>query len=269
MATGRSRAGRAPRGYAARVPDERNDDATPQVHAEPVDDAAARELRFAEPGQAPLARRRAGEGLGVYSVASGLVAALPVPFVDQWLTPAVRGSALRRVAQRHNVPFTPAGREVLSAVGGGDVRRRIEGRVAREVFRQLLRPLRLVTRFEDGLYTLASAQLLDHYLRTADRAPGAPLDALEAERIRGAMETAMVEGLWSGVRAGPDGVLQTVRKAFDAVTTPDEIEQRGPVERLLDAVLEGAADGPAGLGGKLEDAFDPALQRADAARSRK
>lgn len=239
---------------------------TPQVHAEPVDGSG--DLRFPEPGEAPLVRRGSGDGLGVYSLASGLVSVLPIPFVDQWLTPAVRGAALRRVAQRHGVPFTPAGREVLSAVGGGDVRRRIEGRVARELVRQVLRPLRLVTRFEDGLYTLASAQLLDHYLRTADRPQGAALDAAEAERVRSAMETAMVEGLWSGVRAGPDGALQTLRKAFDAVTTPDELEQRNPLERLLDALLEGAADGPNGLNAKLAGAFDAALGRAETARSR-
>lgn len=242
-------------------------ESVPLVDVEPVHGTGPFSVppgRREPPRDDALAVRPGSDGLAIYSVATGLVAALPVPFLDQWLTPAVRGSALRKVALRHGVRLTPEAREVLASAGGGDVRRRIEGRIARELFRQLLRPLRLATRFEDAIYTMAASILFDHYLRHRERPADQPVGRAEAARIRRAIEAAMVDGVWAGLRSGPDGVLRTVQAAAGDVFRVDAEEGRTPVERLVDALLDGVADAPRGLFDRLTDAFDAAWARAAA-----
>jgi hypothetical protein len=202
-------------------------------------------------------RERPGS-VGVYAAAAGFAAALPLPFVDALLAEAARGSAMRRVAARHGVRLTREARRVLSSPSPWEGGRPL--RVVRSLVSRVLLPLRVANRIEDGLVAFASASLLEHYLVTADRRPGAPMVEAEARRVRRAMDEAAVEGLLRTLRRTPEGVGRLSRDLIDAVRGRDT-EDRTPVERLIDGFLDVFADGPGELAGEVKARFDRALEK--------
>ena len=64
------------------------------------------------------------------------------------------------------------------------------------------------------------------------------------------------------IRTVPLGLIGIVRRGFDAMISRDE-EGRSPVERFVDAVLDGLADAPNDLVDTLTHHFDEALVRED------
>ncbi len=78
--------------------------------------------------------------------------------------------------------------------------------------------------------------------------------------MRTAMDTAIVEGAFAALRDAPRAALETVQQAVRAVRD-DDLEERGPIERATDALLDRLADAPDEVLARLYDAFDTALAK--------
>jgi hypothetical protein len=194
----------------------------------------------------------------VYAGLAGLAGVLPVPIVDGFVSGLARGAALRRVAMSHGVSMSRAARKVLSAPG---VRESTSGpavRAVRSMITRFVPPVRMASRAEDAVATVIAALLLDHYLATAERAPG-PIGEAEAHTIRAAIDAAIGRGAFASLRAVPGGVVHAVRDAAEAARGQDE-EGRGVVERVADVLFDGIADVPGELATRLRAAFDEALR---------
>ena len=223
----------------------------------PMSDAAERREALDRPVPTPLARHP-GASVSVYAAVTALAGAIPVPLLDTLLGELARGAAMRRVARRHGVALTPDARAVLSGSGSVHATSSERGRLLKAAVATFLAPLRLVARFEDALGTLFSAILLDHFLRRPDRPRGAALTEAEARRVRAATESAIADAGIDVLRTVPLGVWSLVRKGFDAMMRADD-ERRSVVERFVDAILDGMADGPTELSDTLIHHFDLAL----------
>ncbi len=202
----------------------------------------------AEPETAPR--------VGIYAAAAGLATAVPVPFADRLLSGLARGAALRRVARRHDVRLSRGARDVLS---GGRVNRDPKGRWLRSAVASAFAPLRIASRVDDAVSTWAAAILLDHHLTVAERPKGAALSRDEAIRIRHAMDSAEVDAVLEALRLAPGGVFKTFGEALRAAAGLDD-EDRSPIERAVDTLLDAAADSPESILARLRAAFDRALQ---------
>jgi len=212
-------------------------------------------------GAPPVALDRPGtSGAVVYATAAGLLAAVPIPLLDGALAGIARGSAVRRVAARRGVRISRDARDVLSRVG---ITRHVgtgPARLIRIALSRALAPVRIASRIEDASASFFTVVLLDHYLRTGDRRPGAPLGGLEAERVRAAMEDAIAHGGLDALRSVPNGVVELAYRSVRAAIDVDA-EDRGPIERLIDTFLDGIADAPAGTIERLTEHFDAAMAR--------
>lgn len=215
-------------------------------------------------GSQALSTATRGQGnVGMYAAAAGVLSALPIPFVDSLLASLARGAAMRRVAQRHGVRLEPAARALLAR--GDDGLRTEKGlRIVRSVVGRFVAPLRVVNRVEEALSAVSAAALLDHYLTTADRRPGAPLTEDEARRIQQAMKGAAGKGAVDALRGVPLSALAACKGAVDAVRGSDA-EGRPTIECLVDALLDALADAPDGLSDAIRNRFDDALSRGDGA----
>lgn len=196
--------------------------------------------------------------VGVYAAAAGLAAALPVPFVDALLSEAARGAAMRRVAARHGVRLTRDARRVLAAPGQLEGGRK--ARVVRSVLSRVLLLVRMANRFEDAIAAFVSASLLDYYLKTSGRRSGSPMTEAEARRVRRAMDVAAMEGVLGSLRRTPEGAGALASTLADAFRGSD-VEDRTPVERVIDAFLDVLADGPSELVSEVKARFDSVLER--------
>lgn len=202
-----------------------------------------------------------GGAVAVYATAAGLASVVPVPWLDDMLSGLARGAALRRVAGRHGVRLDKKARAILAApeapergTGGGR-------RLVRSVAARLVAPLRVIKRVEGGLSAFASALLFDHYLTTAERRHGAPVLPDEAWRVRAAIDAATVGGVAQAMRRVPIGTWRAFSGAAKAAVALDE-EDRPPLERTVDALLDAAADAPDDLASHLRAKFDAALEAA-------
>jgi hypothetical protein len=197
--------------------------------------------------------------VGVYAVAAGLATAVPVPFADRVLSGLARGSALRRVAKRHDVRLTRGARDVLS---GGRVSRDPKGRWLRSAITSALAPLRVASRVDDAISTWSAAVLLDHHLATAERPKGAPLSRDEALAVRHAMDSAEVDAVLEALHLAPGHVVRTIGESLRAAVELDT-EDRSPVERAVDTLLDAAADSPGSVVERLRAAFDRAMREEE------
>lgn len=204
----------------------------------------------------PADRPDRGGGLAIYAAAAGLASAVPVPVLDTLLGGLARGAAMRRVAARHGVRLSRDARRLLAHPPPAADRR---VRLARRVLTRVVAPLRVIRRVEEGLGALAAARLFDHYLRTSDRRPGAPLEAAEAARVRAAIGRAAVEGAFDSARDAPGGFYRTARDAVATLLEPGS-DDRTPLERVVDTLLDAAADAPDDVGDRVLERFDAALR---------
>jgi hypothetical protein len=83
-----------------------------------------------------------------------------------------------------------------------------------------------------------------------------PADA--ADRLTRMVAEGIYEAGFDALKTIPLGLFRVVRRGFDALITPDT-EARSPLERFVDAVLDGLADAPDELVDTLVHAFDEAL----------
>jgi hypothetical protein len=213
---------------------------------------------------AALVQGERGEGnVAMYAAAAGVLSALPIPFLDSLLASLARGAAMRRVAQRHGVRLEPAARDILAR--GEDSLRTEKGlRVVRSLVGRFVAPLRVWNRAEEALGAFSAAALLDHYLLTAERRPGAPLTEDEARRVQRAIKGAAGKGAADALKGAPLSTFIALKTALDAATTADA-EGRPAVERLVDALLDAFADAPAGVSEAIQLRFDEALARGASA----
>lgn len=220
-----------------------------------------------EPGSTPVrgpspivTRVAAGGELVVYAVATGLATAIPLPFADAFVAGLARGSAMRHVASRRGVRLTREARDTLGAASRGPAQRSIPIRLARTIATRFFAPIRVLSRAEDGLATFFAAILLDHYLGTREHEGAISID--EATRVRKAMDVAVAEGVLEALQSLPRGLYAMLADTMRAATQLDT-EDRNPVERMIDVLLDGVADGPNELLDRLRGSFDSALERGE------
>ena len=206
----------------------------------------------------PLARQ-AGASVSVYAAITGLAGAVPVPLLDGVLSELSRGAAMRRVARRHGVVLTPDARAILASSGSIHATSTERGRLLKMALASVLAPLRIAARVDDAVGTLLSAVCLDHFLRRPDRPARAALTVAEAQRVRAATERAIGEAGFDALKTIPSGLYRILRRAFDVLIAADD-EGRSPIERSVDAVLDGLADAPDELVDALTLQFDLALE---------
>lgn len=214
----------------------------------------------------PLARepaREIGSKTVVYAVATGVVGAVPVPFLDGLLTELARGAGIRRVAMKHRVPLPREVRNILAGSGATAMTSTSRGRLLKTALSAAFAPFRLATRVEESLGTLFAAALLDRYLGRRERPVEMPLTVAEARRIRSATERAVTRFGFALLSSAPLDVFDGLARATRAVLEVDEGEERTPVERFFDEVLDGLADVPGGLMGRLGEQFDEVLEGDD------
>jgi hypothetical protein len=216
----------------------------------------ASELRAAR--ATPLAAQ-AGVSVSVYAAVAGLASAVPVPLVDTLLSELARGAAMRRVARRHGVVLTQDARAILAGPGALRATSSDRARLLKSALSTVLAPFRIAARIEDAIGTLFAAMLLDHFLRRSGRPRGAALTEAEARRIRTATERAIADAGFDVIRTIPLGIWAVLKKGFAAVAAAD-VEGRSPLERLVDALLDGLADAPDDLVLTLVHHFDAALE---------
>lgn len=221
-----------------------------EVREEPV--------QMERPRGAPLAQQ-AGASVTVYAAVAGLAGAVPVPLLDGMLSELARGAAMRRVARRHGVVLTPDARAILAGPGSVHATSTERGRLLKSALASVLAPFRIAARVEDALGTLLSAILLDYFLRRPDRPRGAAVTEAEARRVRAATERAIADSGFDAVKTIPLGLWRVVRRGFDALVTADASEGRSPLERFVDAILDGLADAPDELVDTLIHNFDEAM----------
>jgi hypothetical protein len=199
--------------------------------------------------------------LGVYAAAAAFLSGLPVPIVDGLLSDAARGAAFRRVAAGHGVRLGAGARKALvSQPYMPKGRGRTIARAARSIVQRVFVPARVATRVEMASRALVEARLFQLYLSTAERREGAPLGVHEAERVRKAMGTALRDGL-SEVSAGIVARLRQAASALVASRHPDDPhDDRAPLERIVDALLDVAADLPRDALEPIEARFLAALE---------
>lgn len=197
-------------------------------------------------------------GVAVYAAAAGLASVVPIPFIDGVLTGVARGSAVRRIAGRRGVRLTRDARKTLAGISITRPTGTGAARLLRMALSRALAPIRIASRIEDATATVLSAILLDHYLATSDRRVGSPLDDREARRVRDAMESAFSASGLESLRTLPLGALEVAVGAGRAAFSIDS-EDRGPVERFVDTLLDGAADAPSEWMERLRVLFDTAL----------
>ncbi len=246
---------------------EREETAGEAVEAVPVevthgamrrDEPVPVEVRRGErPRGAPMAQQ-AGVSVTVYATVAGLAGAVPVPLLDSVLSELARGAAMRRVAKRHGVVLTSDARAVLAGPGAVHATSTERGRMVKSALASFVAPFRVAARIEDAVGTLLSAILLDYFLRRPGRPRGVALTAAEASRVRAATERAIGDAGFDAIKTVPLGLWRVLRRGGDALITPDS-EARSPLERFVDAVLDGLADAPDELVDTLLHAFDDAL----------
>lgn len=212
--------------------------------------------------EAPTALARApASGVVIYAAAAGLASIVPIPFLDSLLTGVARGSAVRRIAARRGVRLSHDARRTLAGVSLTRPTGTGTARLLRMALSRALSPIRIASRLEDAAATALSALLLDHYLATEERRVGAPLEENEARRVRDAMESAFSSGGLESLKSLPLGALEILMRAARAAMALDA-EDRGPVERFVDALLDAAADAPSDWMERLRVLFDEAVVKA-------
>jgi hypothetical protein len=231
------------------------------LEAEVVDDRPRTRVSADLVRETPTALAHApASGVVIYAAAAGLASIIPVPFLDSLLTGVARGSAVRRIAARRGVRLSHEARKTLAGVSITRPTGTGTARLLRMALSRALSPIRIASRLEDATATVLSSLLLDHYLGTEERRIGAPLEEREARRVRAAMESAFAANGLESLKSLPLGALDILMKAARAAMSLDA-EDRGPVERFVDALLDALADAPSEWAERLRVLFDEALTR--------
>ena len=188
----------------------------------------------------------------IHAAAAAALGAIPVPVLDRYAQSLVRGSAFRRVCLAHDVRLSPKARKALAASGPRS-----------SWLARFVAPLRWADRAEDAVRLMTDAALLDRYLRRGPREgwrrEGAALEEPEARRIVAAWQAARRTGTARALRAAPGGLWGTVRDAGRSVVELDH-EDRPPLERLIDTLLDALSEVPDEVIDALAVPFDACFE---------
>jgi len=191
----------------------------------------------------------------IHAAAAAALGAIPVPMLDRYAQSLVRGSAFRRVCLDHDVRLSTRARRTLAKSGP-----RV-GLIAR-----FIAPLRWADRVEEAVRLMTDAALLNRYLTKGPelgwRRRGAALERDEAQRVVDAWAKARRAGTVSTLRAAPGGVWGTVRDASRSVVQLDH-EDRPPLERLVDTVLDALSGVPDEVIDAMAKPFDACFADAE------
>lgn len=200
--------------------------------------------------------------VAIFALAAGLSAAIPIPVLDSILSGLGWGSAMRMVAARHQVRLTQEARTVLGAPRGHADEPDVNKRRVIGLLKRAAAPLRVVHRIENALVAFTGAFLFDHYLRTSDRREGAPLGEAEARRVRSAIDAASIDGFVLSLRKAPMGIVGIAVDAVKVAVTLDT-EDRPPLERVMDHLLDAAVESHSDMSQALEKRFDRAFAESE------
>ncbi|HMG53149.1 MAG TPA: hypothetical protein VK601_06700 [Kofleriaceae bacterium] len=199
------------------------------------------------------------------SVAGSLAGAVPVPFLDDWATSLVLGSAYRRIAAAHHIDLDDAARRTLvhgstpppslAELAASGIMLRLAGRAAR----RMLLALATIDRARSAARTFVTMTLFDHYC--ARLHTGLAIDAATAlalrEEIRRAIDQTPGALVFHPFRRG---ALAAARATLRAPLELADLATRGAVRRLL-ARKSSVTDGEA------VDELDQAVETALAAKT--
>ncbi len=198
--------------------------------------------------------------LATLALLGGFAGALPLPLVPAALLRRVRGVVVHEVASRHGLSLTDEARAALADPPEGTPRgallstvffavRRIVGRLGALGALGVLPPLAAWGEVASlGL-------LLDHYFANVRPVGLVRVDAVEAKRVRSAID---------------DAVARALSPSLDVPAAPAQAEApedlRDDATRLTDTVLLAVASVPSHARRRLEAAFDAVAGRAGLGR---
>jgi uncharacterized protein (DUF697 family) len=199
----------------------------------------------------PLARHSFGGGrLGTYTILGAASGTLPLPWVPSAIVRRVRGALVYDLASRHGLSLTPEARSLLIEAGGDDGWRGVLSQgVAFATTKVLgrLGPLAIIPPVRSALGTFVLGHLFARYLEIARASRSVSINAAEAQRIRRAIDQALIRVLTTEARP----LRQD--SPFAAADTRDAITQ------IVDGILISVAGVPSWLVRRLEAAFDEVL----------
>jgi hypothetical protein len=194
--------------------------------------------------------------LAVYTLFGAAAGAVPLPWVPDVIASRVRGALAHDIAARHGVSLAPEARAVLAEPWSQKGSRGIAVAAlsyvgVRLAMRALARigPVALAGPLRYGTRTYVLGHLFDRYLENARTERAVRIDVLEAQRVRAAIEGAM---------------LRSFSVNSDNHEEPAPVDdQREPTTAFIDGILGVAAGVPDRLTRRLEAAFDDLLSKAD------
>ena len=207
-------------------------------------------------------------GVGPHAAVAGIASLIPVPWLDERVATIARGSALRRMALRHGVRLSPEARRTLAkpAVVEQTAPSKLATRAIRFAAARLAAPVRAGSVAGEASRTLLFARLLDRYLAEAPargwRKAGAAVGGAEAARLRVALGKGL-SAIPAEVFESSPALLGGAGRGLGSVFSRSDEEDRSPLERLVDVVLDGGADSLDTVVDLVWDRFVEAL--ADAA----
>ena len=182
---------------------------------------------------------------GVYAAAAGLAASIPIPWVDQMVSEAARAAALRGVAERYGLRLDAEVQRLL-----------------RTALKRFVMPWRWFARLEEGLAVFVAVLLLDDYLaKRAQDGASTRFDRAEAERVRRAIDAALLQTSLQGVVEIPTESLRFFRQSAQALRQASEGGPKARLEGVADVLLEGIGALPDALRQRLRTHFEAALAK--------
>ncbi len=196
----------------------------------------------------------------VYAMSAAFLSAFPVPFLNGTLSSLARGAAIRRVTEHHQVSMTRDARRVLAEPGFRRNPSTWTGKIARVALGRTFSAVNFAGRVEAGLSTYYATLLINSYLASDLRKANAPLEKLEAERIREAMERAFESVSLEALQALPSSSVHAAKNATREAWSESDLD-RSAVERWVDTVLDELASAPHHTLERLSEVFFEAVRR--------
>jgi hypothetical protein len=186
--------------------------------------------------------------VGMYTLMAGYAGSVPLPWLPDALVRTVRGALVRDLAARRNLPLTSQARRTLAARAARgkntvlvNALKFVGGRLALRAFAGFT-AVRIAWPLHEALEVYVLGRLFDRYLDRRVNDPGVPLGGEEAERIRFAIDSALMHAL---------------RVHMDPTPEPPTLaDDRDPITAIVDGLLAGAADVPERLTRRLDASFD-------------
>lgn len=199
---------------------------------------------------------------GVYAAAAGLAASIPIPWVDQMVSEAARAAALRGVAERYGLRLDAEVQRLLAAPGVSARSNHPGVRLIRTALNRFVMPWRWFARLEEGLAVFVAVLLLDDYLaKRAQDGASTRFDRAEAERVRRAIDAALLQTSLQGVVEIPTESLRFFRQSAQALRQASEGGPKARLEGVADVLLEGIGALPDALRQRLRTHFEAALAK--------